>query len=70
LEKKLEETKDLDSSSLRKLAREKMRSKVDNHVRGAGLGFITIAQKVILPMQMNFTSYKDDILVYKLKLVI
>jgi len=60
----------LDDKALRKLAREKMRSKEDNHDKGAGLGFIMMARKSTKPIATQFIPYKDNILQYKLSLVI
>ena len=70
IRKKLKELEGLDSKALRKLTREKMRSKEDNHDKGAGLGFIMMARKCIAPIEIGFSPYRDTILQYKLKLVI
>ncbi len=70
INKKLQDIEGLDSIALRKLAREKMRSKEDNHNKGAGLGFIMMARKCIEPIRVEFTPYNENILQYKLKLLI
>ena len=67
---KLKSLEGLDNKALRKLAREKMRSREDNHDKGAGLGFIMMARKCIEPFEVEFIAYKENILQYKLKLVI
>lgn len=68
--KKLKELEGLDSKALRKLTREKMRSQEDNHDKGAGLGFIIMSRKCIEPIEVDFSTWKDSVLQYKLKLVI
>ena len=60
----------LDAKALRKLSRVKMRTKEDTHDNGAGLGFIMMARKSIEPIDIKFMPYKDDIVQYRLKLVI
>ena len=70
IRKKLEAVEGLDSTELRELARDKMRSKEDNHQKGAGLGFILMARKCIEPIEVNFSPWKDGILHYQLKLTI
>ena len=67
---KLEAVEGLDSTALRKLARDKMRSKEDKHQKGAGLGFILMARKCIEPIEVDFIPWKEDIIQYKLKLII
>lgn len=67
---KLKALEGLDSDALRKLARDKMRSKEDNHKQGAGLGFILMARKSIEPIEVDFLPWKEDVLQYKLKLII
>ncbi len=47
IKEKLKSLEGLDDKALRKLAREKMRSREDNHDKGAGLGFIMMAKKCI-----------------------
>lgn len=70
IKSKVEQIKGLDDKELRKLAREKMRSKVHNHEKGAGLGYIMMARKCTEPISIDFLPFKNDILQYKLKLVI
>ncbi len=70
INEKLKSLEGLDDKALRKLAREKMRSREDNHDKGAGLGFIMMARKSIEPINISFIPYKDDFLQYKLKLII
>lgn len=67
---KLKAVEGLDSDALRKLARDKMRSKEDNHQKGAGLGFILMARKSIEPIEVDFSPWKEDVMQYKLKLTI
>ncbi len=67
---KLNSIKGLDDKALRKLAREKMRSKEDMHSKGAGLGFIMMERKSSQPIEVEFLEFKDDLLQYKLKLTI
>lgn len=68
--KKLKEIEGLDNSGLRKLAREKMRSRESNHSKGAGLGFIRMAKKCCEPIDVQFDAFKDNIVQYKLALKI
>jgi flagellar motor component MotA len=70
ISEKLESLDGLDSKDLRKLAREKMRSREDNHDKGAGLGFIMMARKCTEPIEISFSPFKEDVLQYKLKLII
>jgi hypothetical protein len=70
IEKKLNEIKDLDDKALRKLLRKKVRSKEDNHEKGAGLGFIAMARKTIKDIEISFLPHSVNILKYKQRLVI
>ncbi len=67
---KFNSIKNLDDKALRKLAREKMRSKEDNHAKGAGLGFIMMQRKVIKPIQVEFLPHDNQIIKYQLKLIV
>ena len=67
---KFSSIKDLDDKALRKLSREKMRSQVDKHEKGAGLGFIMMQRKSSEPIETEFLPYKDEVLQFKLKLVV
>ena len=67
---KVDEIKGLNDKELRKLGREKMRSKVHHHEKGAGLGYIMMAKKCTEPISIDFLHFKDEIMQYKLKLVI
>jgi len=60
--------KDLDHKELRKLARQKMRDRTDNHSKGAGLGFITIAKKVTKPIKATFVKVDENIKQFRLEL--
>jgi len=70
IEHKLESIKNLDDASLRKLIRQKSRSKEDNHDNGAGLGYIIMARKSTAPIEIEFVPYQKDILTYRQKLTI
>jgi|SaaInlStandDraft_1057018.scaffolds.fasta_scaffold27657_3 hypothetical protein len=48
------ETRGLDDKELRKRIREKMRSRQDQHKRGAGLGFLTMGRRCSSPIQVDF----------------
>jgi len=68
---KIDFIKDFDDKALRKLSREKMRSKKDNHDKGAGLGFIMMQRKSTQPISIEFVpfkAFKDKIVQFKLKL--
>lgn len=67
---KIESIKDLDEKALRQLIRKKSRSREDNHDRGAGLGYIVMARKSRLPIEVLFLPYRDGILQYKQRLFI
>jgi len=58
---RLYQVRDLDDKQLRKLARQKMRSREDNHEKGAGLGFITIARKCSEPISVEFIAVDNGI---------
>jgi hypothetical protein len=54
IQEKIDAIKDLDDKALRKLMREKMRSRSDQHKHGAGLGFITMAKRASQPLEVEF----------------
>lgn len=70
IKKRVDEVTGLDIKSLKKLLREKMRSKRDGHENGAGLGFATIATKVTQPIEVEFKTLSDEIVQYTLKIKI
>ena len=71
IEEKIETIKGLDHKALRKLVRQKSRSKEDSHAKGAGLGYIMMARKSCAPMEVEFSPYtKEGILIYKQRLFI
>jgi|GEM_PF-6080263 len=61
IQDRLYQIQDLDDRQLRKLARQKMRSREDNHEKGAGLGFITIARKCSEPISVKFVAVDNGI---------
>ncbi|MBU1666952.1 SiaB family protein kinase [bacterium] len=67
---KVNSIKDLDDASLRKLIRQKSRSKVDHHEKGAGLGYIIMTRRSSSPIEIQFIPYKKNILKYKQRLTI
>jgi len=70
VKQRIDEVTGLDEKALRKLLRDKMKSKRDGHKNGAGLGFATIATKVSEPIEVEFEEILDDVIKYKLKIVI
>jgi len=70
IKQRIDEVSGLSEKELRKLLRVKMKSKKDNHDGGAGLGFATIATKISKPLSIEFTEILNDVVKYKLKLVI
>ena len=70
IKQRVKEVSGLDEKELRKLLRTKMKSKRDGHENGAGLGFATIATKISEPIQVTFEEILDDVIKYKLKIVI
>ncbi|MEA1917290.1 MAG: SiaB family protein kinase [Campylobacterota bacterium] len=70
IKKRIDEVTGLDEKALKKLLREKMRSKRDGHADGAGLGFATIATKVIQPIEVTFKNISADIVQFTLKIKI
>ena len=70
IEERINSIKGLDNKSLRKLIRKNSRLKVKKHDYGAGLGYIIMALKSTLPIEIEFTDYNSDFFRYKQKLVI
>ena len=67
---KIDSIKDLDDKALRKLSREKMRSKEDNHDKGAGLGFIMMQRKSTQAIDIEFVPFEENVVQFKLKLIL
>jgi hypothetical protein len=61
IREKLDALKGLTDKELRQLARQKMRSREDNHNRGAGLGFITIAKKATKELSYEFKDIVGEV---------
>ncbi|MCH9739697.1 MAG: SiaB family protein kinase [Epsilonproteobacteria bacterium] len=70
IEQKIQAIKDLDDKALRKLIRQKSRSKEDNHDKGAGLGYIIMTRKSSSPIETTFIPYEKGVLKYKQRLII
>ena len=70
IKKKIKSLENLKDKDLRKMIRQKSRSKEDSHKKGAGLGFIIMARKSSQPIEAKFIPYKDGVLKYKQKLFI
>ena len=70
IKQRVAEVSQLDENSLRKLFRDKLKSKRDNHKNGAGLGFLTIASKIKEPIKINFGDISEDIKKYSLEIII
>jgi len=70
INQRIQEVSKLDEKAMNKIFIGKMRSKKDNHKNGAGLGFITMAQKIINPIETKFEYILGDILRYTLKVVV
>jgi len=70
IQNRLYQVRDLDDKQLRKLARQKMRSREDNHEKGAGLGFITVARKCSEPIEVQFIFVSDRVKQVLFKFVI
>ena len=70
IEEKIKFLKDFDDNELRKLIRQKSRSKEDSHIHGAGLGYIIMARKSSGPIKIKFIPYEKGILIYNQKLFI
>ena len=70
IKQRVQEVSGLDEGELRKLFRQKMKTKKDSHSDGAGLGFITIASKASKPIQVEFESIIDGVEKYSLEVVV
>ena len=70
IKERVQEVAGLDKKALKKLLKEKMRSKRDGHANGAGLGFATMASKVVEPVKVEFEEILDDVIRYTLKIKI
>lgn len=70
IEQKIEAIKNLDSKALRKMIRQKSRTREDCHPKGAGLGYMVMTKKSSAPIEIEFTPYKEGILKYKQRLFI
>ena len=70
IKQRIDEVSGLTEKELRKLLRAKMKSKKDGHENGAGLGFTTIATKISEPIRVEFKEILEDVLKYKLEVVI
>ncbi len=67
---KINEITNLDNIALRKLVRNKARSRSDVHDKGAGLGFLVMSKRTKEPIEVSFTPQNDGILRYTQRLVI
>ena len=47
-----------------------MKSKRDGHKNGAGLGFATIATKISKPISVEFENILEDVVKYRLEVVV
>lgn len=70
IKEKINEVQGLDAKDLKKLLREKMRTRRDNHANGAGLGFATIASKATEDLEVKFEELENNLFRYSLKIVI
>jgi hypothetical protein len=70
IKQRVDEVAGLNEKELRKLLRAKMKSKRDGHENGAGLGFATIATRTSKPIKVEFENVLEDVVKYKLKVVI
>jgi hypothetical protein len=70
IKERIDEVKGLNEKELRKLLRTKMKSKRDGHENGAGLGFATIATKISKPISVEFENILEDVVKYRLEVVI
>lgn len=59
--KKIDHINSLNKDELRKLARKKLRTSVDRHERGAGLGLIEIAKKSSEKLEYSFDEIDEKI---------
>ena len=70
IRQRADEVLGLDDKELRKLLRAKMKSKKDGHDNGAGLGFATIATKISEPLKVSFEEVLNNVVKYRLQIVI
>lgn len=70
IEQRVAALKDLDDATLRKLIRQKSRTREDCHERGAGLGYILMARRSSSPIEIAFVPYEHGILEYRQRLTI
>jgi len=70
IKQRVQEVSGLNEEELRKLFRQKMKTKKDNHDNGAGLGFITIARKVSEPINVEFEPIINGVEKYSLEVVV
>jgi hypothetical protein len=70
IEQRIKELNGLDEKGLRKLLRSKMKSRRDNHKHGAGLGFATIATKISKPLKAEFEKIFENVVKYKLTVIV
>lgn len=70
IEQKITALRDLDDTALRKLIRQKSRTKEDCHERGAGLGYILMTRRSSSPIEIAFVPYQQGVLEYRQRLTI
>ena len=70
IQERLKEIKGLDKKDIRKLIREKMKTKEGVHDKGAGLGFMMMAKRSIEPINIEFLPHSDSINKFILKLIV
>jgi len=70
IKQRINEVSGLNEKELRKLLRTKMKSKRDGHENGAGLGFATIATTILKPIRVEFQEILENVVKYKLEVVI
>jgi hypothetical protein len=70
IETKLSQIDGLSTDEIKQLMRQKMRAREDIHERGAGLGFLTMARKSSESIHRKFVSVDNNIMKFKLGLVV
>ena len=70
IKQRIQEVSGLDATELRKLFRNKMKTRKDIHDDGAGLGFITIASKASQEIKVDFESITNGVEKYSLEVVV
>jgi len=70
IKERLQEINGLDKKEIRKLIREKMKTKEGMHDKGAGLGFMMMARRSIEPIQTEILPHNDGIYKFTLKVVV